>query len=82
LEVPDLDWRKSSLSNTFGCLEFAADGDSVLIRDSKHRGGPVLSFSPREWRDFLDGARRGEFDLPAHFPGGGPRNSGAVRPGP
>jgi hypothetical protein len=72
LRAPDsLDWRKSSLSNTVGCLEFAADGDLVLIRDSKHRGGPVLSFSLREWWDFLDGARRGEFDLPASLPEGG-----------
>jgi Domain of unknown function (DUF397) len=72
MEAPDsLDWRKSSLSNSIGCLEFAADGDSVLIRDSKHRGGPVLSFSRLEWRQFVDAARRGEFELPAHLPGDG-----------
>jgi Domain of unknown function (DUF397) len=66
-----LDWRKSSLSNSVGCLEYAIDGDSVLIRDSKHRGGPVLSFSPLEWGDFVNGARRGDFDLPAHLTGDG-----------
>jgi uncharacterized protein DUF397 len=66
-----LDWRKSSHSNSTGCLEFAADGDSVLIRDSKHRGGPVLSFSRLEWQHFVDGARRGEFELPAHLSGDG-----------
>jgi Domain of unknown function (DUF397) len=66
MEGPDLAWRKSSLSNSFGCLEYAARGNSVLIRDSKDRGGPVLSFSRLEWQDFVDGARRGEFDLPAH----------------
>ena len=73
MEAPDsLDWRKSSLSNSVGCVEFAADGNAVRIRDSKHRDGPVLSFSPLEWQDFLDGARRGEFDLPAaHRFGGG-----------
>jgi Domain of unknown function (DUF397) len=72
LQAPDsLDWRKSSLSNSVGCLEYAADGDAVLVRDSKHRGGPVLRFSPLEWQQFVDGARRGEFDLPAHLAGGG-----------
>lgn len=70
MEPPDsLDWRKSSHSNSTGCLEFAADGDSVLIRDSKDRGGPVLRFSLLEWRHFLGGVRRGEFDLPPHRPG-------------
>lgn len=73
MDAPDsLAWRKSSLSNSVGCLEFAADRDLVLVRDSKDRGGPVLSFSPREWQSFVDGARRGEFDdLPAQLSGGG-----------
>jgi Domain of unknown function (DUF397) len=67
LEGPDsLDWRKSSLSNSIGCLEIAVDGDSVLVRDSKHRDGPVLGFSLLEWQQFEQGARRGEFDLSAH----------------
>jgi Domain of unknown function (DUF397) len=72
LETPDsLDWRKSSHSNSAGCLEFASDDDSVLIRDSKHRGGPVLSFSRLAWRQFVDGARRGEFELPDRLSGDG-----------
>jgi hypothetical protein len=67
-----LDWRKSSLSNSVGCLEIAKHGNSVLIRDSKRRGrGPVLSFSPLEWQDFVDGVRKGEFDLPARPSDGG-----------
>jgi hypothetical protein len=36
----------------------------VLVRDSKVPGGPVLSFTAREWLVFLLGARAGEFDLP------------------
>jgi hypothetical protein len=68
LEAADsLEWRKSSLSNSVGCLEFAENGESVLIRDSKHGGGPVLRFSPVEWQDFVNGVRRGEFELPAHL---------------
>lgn len=67
MDAPDsLDWRKSSHSNTAGCLEFAANGNSVLVRDSKDRGGSVLSFSLLEWHQFVNGARRGEFDLPVH----------------
>lgn len=72
MEAPDsLDWRKSSHSNSVGCLELAANGDSVLVRDSKDRGGPELSFSLLEWHQFVAGARRGEFDLPARISGAG-----------
>ena len=68
MEAPDkLIWRKSSLSNSTGCLEFATSGDAVFVRDSKNSGEPVLRFSPLEWRQFLRGVRRGEFDLPARL---------------
>jgi hypothetical protein len=58
-------WRKSSLSSGGdNCVEvaFAADG-SVGVRDSKQHGmGPVLEFTPGEWRAFLGGVTGGEFD--------------------
>ncbi|MEU7002800.1 DUF397 domain-containing protein [Nonomuraea sp. NPDC046570] len=57
-------WRKSSFSNTNGeCVEFARVADGVLIRDSKNPSGPVLAFTPGEWRAFLAGVRQSEFDL-------------------
>lgn len=58
-------WRKASKSGQSGqCVEVAVPGDGrVLVRDSKDPGGPVLSFTPGEWDAFLDGAKRGEFDL-------------------
>jgi hypothetical protein len=34
----------------------------IMIADSKHPGGPVLSYTPQEWDAFLDGAKKGEFD--------------------
>jgi hypothetical protein len=58
-------WRKSSLSVDQGdCVEVSdsADGD-VLVRDSKDPNGPVLRFTPNEWRAFLAGAQLGEFDV-------------------
>ncbi len=41
-----------------------ADDGGVEVRDSKDRGGPVLRFTPAEWRAFLGGAADGEFVLP------------------
>ncbi|MEV6149784.1 DUF397 domain-containing protein [Nonomuraea sp. NPDC052129] len=33
-----------------------------LMRDSKDPDGPVLSFTPDEWRAFTAGVKDGEFD--------------------
>ncbi len=59
-----VEWRKSSLSTTNGCVEVAFVGDRIAVRDSKQQGrGPVLEFTAVEWAAFLDGVRDGEFDL-------------------
>ena len=59
-----LAWIKSSLSRAQGsCVELASLPDGgVGVRDSKDPSGPVLRFTPDEWRAFLAGARNGEFD--------------------
>jgi hypothetical protein len=38
-------------------------GTHVLVRDSKDQEGPVLRFTPGEWRAFLGGVRLGEFEI-------------------
>jgi hypothetical protein len=59
-----VEWRKSSLSTTNGCVEVAFVGDGIAVRDSKQEGrGPVLEFTATEWAAFLGGVRGGEFDL-------------------
>ena len=65
-EMPDSAprWIKSSLSFSNGnCVEVASlPGGAIGVRDSKDAEGPVLRFTPDEWRAFLGGARTGEFD--------------------
>lgn len=47
-------WRKARASQTNGnCVEIAEWGDRTAVRDSKNPEGPVLSFDPAEWREFL-----------------------------
>ena len=57
-------WRKSSRSpdGPPGCLEFAAEGDRVGVRDSHDPTGDRLVFGRRAWIDFIAGVKLGEFD--------------------
>lgn len=61
---PATPWVKGSLSFSNGnCVEVARlDDGHVGVRHSHHPQGPVLRFTPAEWRAFLHGARNGEFD--------------------
>lgn len=62
-ELTGLAWIKASFSNHNGaCVELASTRDKIAIRDSKDPGGPILVYTPAEFRAFLDGARNGEFD--------------------
>jgi hypothetical protein len=48
-------WRKSSYSGSQGgnCLEVSgSQAGRILVRDTKDRTGPVLRFSPADWRKF------------------------------
>ena len=57
-------WRKSSRSGNNGqCVEVRDQGDTITVRDTKNPTGPMLTFTPNEWRAFIDGAKDGEFDL-------------------
>ncbi|PJE99536.1 DUF397 domain-containing protein [Streptomyces carminius] len=51
----DLTWIKSSHSDNEGgnCVEIAAASDGIHVRDSKDLQGPQLTFTRREWADFL-----------------------------
>ncbi|MFG2056236.1 DUF397 domain-containing protein [Micromonospora sp. NPDC048930] len=49
-------WRTSSRSTDSGgnCVEVAGNLPGVvLVRDSKDRSGPTLTFTPDAWRGFL-----------------------------
>lgn len=50
-------WRKSShSSDSYNCVEIST-GSPVRVRDSKDPDGPVLSFEPKAWTEFVDGLK-------------------------
>jgi hypothetical protein len=61
-DLAELAWRKSSLSGQNGCVEVAAAGQLIAVRDSKNPEGGHLMYNAQEWRAFLAGVRNGEFD--------------------
>ncbi|RAY16435.1 DUF397 domain-containing protein [Actinomadura craniellae] len=54
-------WHRSSYSETqvSECIEAARAERVVAVRDSKNPDGPVLAFSPAEWRGLLTAIRTG-----------------------
>jgi hypothetical protein len=59
----DQTWRKSTRSGSNGqCVEARRMGDTIQLRDSKDRSGPVLSFTLAGWTAFTAGVKGAEFD--------------------
>jgi hypothetical protein len=57
-------WRRSSRSYGSGnCLEVAAHGARVDVRDSKDPHGAGLRLTPAEWRAFIANVRGGQLSL-------------------
>ena len=64
-ERAGLAWLKAQSSSANGaCVEMAEVSGKIAMRDSKDPDGPVLVYTPAEFRAFLSGAKSGEFD---HF---------------
>ncbi|GAB1644380.1 DUF397 domain-containing protein [Krasilnikovia sp. MM14-A1259] len=64
MDLAGAKWFKSSRSSGNGaCVEVAIVGDGVAVRDTKDRDSGTLAFTHQEWHAFVDGVKRGEFDL-------------------
>ncbi len=58
----DLDWRVSRTCDTGACIKVARSGEFVIIGNTNNPEGPFSKFTADEWRQFLAGAKLGDFD--------------------
>jgi hypothetical protein len=58
----DLSWRVSSTCESAACVMVARRGEHVLVGSTSRPDGPVSEFTQDEWREFLAGAKSGDFD--------------------
>ena len=57
-----LAWRVARGCDANSCVRVAAHDETIVIGDTKHPHGPVLSYDRAEWAAFVEGIRQGEFD--------------------
>lgn len=60
--IDKIDWRISRSCNGGACIMVARDGDNLLIGNSKTPNGAVYTYTRREWLEFVEGAKKGDFD--------------------
>lgn len=66
-QLAEARWFKSSFSgDNGGCLEVAfLDAGQIALRDNENLANPPFVVSRHVWQCWLNGAKNGEFDLPA-----------------
>jgi hypothetical protein len=58
----DLKWYTSRTCDTGACIKVARKDGLVVIGNTNNPDGPFSEFTFEEWRQFLAGAKLGDFD--------------------
>jgi Domain of unknown function (DUF397) len=58
----EIAWRISRTCDSGQCVGVARRGEYVLIGNTSDPEAPVNEFTLEEWRQFLAGAKLGDFD--------------------
>ena len=62
ISAAELDWRVSRTCDNGQCVRVARKGEFVVIGSTDNLERPVNEFTLQEWRNFLAGAKLGDFD--------------------
>ncbi|WP_435830244.1 DUF397 domain-containing protein [Saccharopolyspora shandongensis] len=55
--MSELNWRKSTYTDNYNCVEVALTSDAAAVRDSKNPDGGILAFNAQTWHSFLSAVR-------------------------
>ncbi len=58
----DLNWHVSLTCEGGQCIKVARHGESVVFGNTSQPDGPVYAYTKTEWKEFLAGAKLGDFD--------------------
>jgi len=58
----DIAWHISRTCDSGACVGVARRGEAILIGNTNNPESPVTEFTIDEWRQFLAGAKLGDFD--------------------
>ena len=56
------EWRRPANCARNACIEVAALGDEILIRNSKSPGDPAQRYTREEFANFVAAAKDGQYD--------------------
>ena len=59
---PDLSWRVSRTCEGGACVMVARHGNTVVFGNTTQPEGPIYAYTRAEWKEFLAGAKLGDFD--------------------
>jgi hypothetical protein len=58
------EWTKfSNGSGGNNCVEVKYDPFNICVRNSNHKNDGTLLFTPEEWKSFVEGVKKGVFDI-------------------
>jgi hypothetical protein len=57
----NLAWRVSRCESG-ACIKVARYGDAVIFGNTNYPDGPFYRYTWTEWKEFLAGAKQGDFD--------------------
>ncbi len=58
----ELNWRKSTRTGDYNCVEVALSPDTAAVRDSKDRAAGHFTVPAATWGFFLQSLKSGRFD--------------------
>ncbi|MBB5155121.1 DUF397 domain-containing protein [Saccharopolyspora phatthalungensis] len=59
--MTELNWRKSTYTDKYNCVEVAMTAARTAVRDSKNRDGETLNFTAQHWYTFLSAVKADQY---------------------